>query len=120
MNVCFVKKKNLEQAANIDLDLSPERVLHRQEDNQYAVILHNDPVNGVDFVVKVIRSVFAYPLSKAVRLMLQAHFSGRSTLWVGSQNKAQEKRSAMIAHGPDPNRVEHGAQPLTVTIEWLV
>ena len=39
----------------------------------YAVILHNDDLNGMDFVVGVLRKVFGYTVPKCFELMLEAH-----------------------------------------------
>ncbi|MGF1528771.1 MAG: ATP-dependent Clp protease adaptor ClpS [Candidatus Competibacterales bacterium] len=84
---------------------------------KFAVVLHNDPFNSVEYVTKVIRAVFGYSLAKAVWLMLKAHFTGKATLWLGARLEAERKKAAMIAHGPDPLMVHRGAQALTVTVE---
>ena len=84
---------------------------------KYAVVLHNDPINGVDFVTRVIKSVFGYPTRKAIWLMLKAHFSGSSLLWSGSYNQALDKRNKVISFGPDPAMVDKGAEALKVSVE---
>ena len=94
-----------------------EEVTKEELAGKYSVVLHNDPINGVDFVTRVIHAVFGYGLRKSAWLMLKAHFTGRSTLWVGAKGEAEQKRNEMIAHGPDPNMLHKGAQPLTVTVE---
>ncbi len=86
---------------------------------KYSVILHNDPINGVDFVTRVINEVFGYSTGKAFWLMLKAHVTGKSTLWVGPQKDAASYQQKLIGKGPDPNMVHKGAEPLTVTIERL-
>ncbi|MEE4377371.1 MAG: ATP-dependent Clp protease adaptor ClpS [Candidatus Competibacteraceae bacterium] len=117
MHTCLLQKEDIEKLLKVELDFSVEQLLELEEAKQYAVILHNDPINGVDFVVRVIRAVFKYSTSKSIWLMLKAHFSGKSTLWIGAKHKAKEKQLAMIKHGPDPQMVSKGAKPLTVTIE---
>ena len=92
MKIYFFEKSNLENDVQVCLDLLSAQVLDIEEEKKYSVILHNDPINGVDFVVRVIRSVFNYPTSKSIWLMLKAHFTGKSTLWVGSLHEAQEKK----------------------------
>ena len=84
---------------------------------QYAVILYNDPINGVDYVAKIISSVFRYSMMKSVGLMLKAHFFGKSVLWIGSHTKAIEKQNQMIAFGADPAVIDKGAQTLRVNVE---
>ncbi len=94
-----------------------EELTQEELAGKYSVVLHNDPINGVDFVTRVIHAVFGYGMRKSAWLMLKAHFSGRSTLWVGARRVAEQKRNEMIAHGPDPNMLHKGAQPLAVTVQ---
>jgi len=83
----------------------------------YSVVLHNDDVNGFEFVVGVIRKVFHYGEPKAFRLTLAAHEQGRSILWSGSLEVAELKADQLRSCGPDPDMQSRGAQPLCVTIE---
>ena len=83
----------------------------------YAVILHNDDVNTVDFVIEVILKVFQYPVEKAIALMLEAHTTGRSIVWSGSKEVAELKADQIRSCGTDPQARERGAQPLQVSIE---
>src|SRR4051794_26658685 len=49
----------------------------------YAVILHNDDVNSMDHVVRsLLRSVPGIGIGKAVKIMLEAHNSGRAVVIV--------------------------------------
>ena len=88
-----------------------------QEQPPYAVILHNDNINGMDFVVKVLRKVFGYGYAKAFRLMIQAHISGRTTVWSGSLEVAELRAEQIVSCGPDPFTARRGARPLRVTVE---
>lgn len=83
----------------------------------YAVILHNDDLNTVEFVIEVILKVFHYPLEKAVALMMEAHNTGRSIVWSGSKEVAELKADQIRSCGADPVMKERGAQPLQVSIE---
>jgi ATP-dependent Clp protease adaptor protein ClpS len=85
----------------------------------YAVVLHNDDVNGADYVVVALRKVFNYSLTKAIGLMLQAHVTGRSIVWTGTLELAELKADQLRSCGPDPNMRERGALPLQVSIEPL-
>jgi ATP-dependent Clp protease adaptor protein ClpS len=85
----------------------------------YAVVLHNDDLNGFDFVVGVLRKVFNYAHLKAFRLTLEAHRTGRSIVWTGSLEVAELKADQMRSCGPDPNAKSRGAAPLSVSIEAL-
>jgi ATP-dependent Clp protease adaptor protein ClpS len=85
----------------------------------YAVILHNDPVNGFGYVVDVLRKVFGYGRSKAYWLTLKAHCTGRSIIWVGALEVAEFKAEQLRACGPDPDAISAAALPLGVSIEPL-
>lgn len=85
----------------------------------HAVVLHNDPVNGMDYVVGVLRRVFKYSTLRCVRLMLVAHFRGRVAVWTGSLEVAELKMEQLRAAGPDPRAMSRGAHRLTVSVEKL-
>jgi ATP-dependent Clp protease adaptor protein ClpS len=83
----------------------------------YAVILHNDDVNGMDFVIGVLRKVFGYTIPKCFELMLEAHEKGRAVVWVGALEVAELKADQVRSCGPDPAAKARGAQPLGVSVE---
>jgi ATP-dependent Clp protease adaptor protein ClpS len=83
----------------------------------YAVVLHNDDLNSMEFVVAVLRKVFGYTVEKCVELMLEAHEKGRSVVWVGALELAELKADQIRSCGPDPHSAPRGAQPLGVTVE---
>jgi len=85
----------------------------------YAVILHNDDVNGFDHVISVLRKVFHYGRIKAARLTLEAHLKGRSIVWSGQLEHAELKADQIRACGPDPVMKARGATTLKVTVEPL-
>ena len=47
-----------------------------QRQPPYAVVLHNDDFNTMDFVIAVLRKVFGYTVEKCFELMLEAHETG--------------------------------------------
>lgn len=49
-----------------------------ERDKRWNVIVWDDPVNTMQFVVLVFRSLFGFSLEKATRLMLQVHHEGKS------------------------------------------
>jgi ATP-dependent Clp protease adapter protein ClpS len=85
----------------------------------HAVILHNDPINGFDFVIGVLRQVFGYDGGKAFWLTLRAHLTGRSVVWSGCLEVAELRAEQIAGCGPDPAKISFGAQPLRVSIEEL-
>ena len=99
------------------IDEKINELLKPQYPGMYSVILHNDPINGVEFVTKVIKDVFNYSTRKALWLMFKAHFTGKSILWAGEYSKAKNKKLLLVGHGADPNMIEKNAKPLTVSVE---
>jgi ATP-dependent Clp protease adaptor protein ClpS len=98
-----------------DTDTDTESKTKRQP--PYAVILHNDDLNTMEFVIEVLRKVFGYTVEKCVTLMIEAHEKGRSVVWVGALEVAELKADQIRSCGPDPNQKAKGAQPLGVSVE---
>lgn len=88
-----------------------------QHPPRYAVVLHNDPINGFGYVVRMLMKVFSYHRAKAYWLTLKAHCTGHSRVWTGTFEVAETKAHELRACGPDPEQVAIGAQPLTVSVE---
>ena len=55
----------------------------------WKVVVLNDPVNLMNYVVLVFRRVFGYDEQKATRHMMEVHEEGRSVLWVGGREQAE-------------------------------
>jgi ATP-dependent Clp protease adaptor protein ClpS len=100
-----------------DVEVLPEEDAETRTRRQppYAVILHNDDRNGMDFVVTVLRKIFGYTVEKCVELMMEAHEKGRSVVWVGAMEVAELKADQIHSCGADPRAA--GAQPLAVSVE---
>lgn len=85
----------------------------------YAVVLHNDDLNTIGFVVAVLRKVFGFSLETAMQHTMEAHESGRSIVWTGTLEVAELKADQIHSCGADPFAAAAGAQPLGVTVEPL-
>lgn len=109
--------QGLDASSKNALDQKLDELLQSDKPGSYGVVLYNDPINGVDFVTKVIKEVFGYSTSKAIWLMLKAHFTGKSLLWCGPHKEARHKVAWMVSFGPDPNMVHKGAEALRVELE---
>lgn len=81
----------------------------------HAVVLHDDDHNTMPFVVAVLQKVFGYTLEKCVELMLSAHRTGRTVVWVGPLEVAELKADQIHSCGPDPTATK--SQPLHATVE---
>jgi len=83
----------------------------------FAVILHNDDINGFNFVIATLRKVFHYGRTKAFWLTLKAHLAGKVNVWSGTLEVAELKADQLRSCGADPKM--KGALTLMVTIEEL-
>lgn len=68
-------------------------------DRPWLVIVWNDPVNLMSYVVYVFQKLFGYTRDKATRLMLQVHHEGKAVVSDGAREKAEADVSRLHAHG---------------------
>lgn len=55
----------------------------------WRVVVLNDPVNLMNYVVMVFRKVFGFSENKATKHMMEVHQRGRSVVWSGSREQAE-------------------------------
>lgn len=55
----------------------------------WRVVVLNDPVNRMSYVVMVLRRVFGFAEERARKHMLEIHERGRSVLWSGTREQAE-------------------------------
>lgn len=58
-------------------------------DSPWRVIVLNDPVNLMNYVVMVFKRVLGFDDSKAAKHMREVHEKGRSVVWTGEREKAE-------------------------------
>ena len=58
-------------------------------DIPWNVVVHDDPVNLMQYVTVVLMKIFGYDEKKATTLMMQVHRAGRSIVWSGEREKAE-------------------------------
>ena len=56
---------------------------------RWRVVVLNDPVNLMSYVVLVFKKVFGFDEQTARRKMLEVHEQGRSVVWSGLREKAE-------------------------------
>ncbi len=66
-----------------------KNVAELQLDGVWRVVVLNDPVNLMSYVVLVFKKVFGFDDTKARKHMLEVHEQGRSVVWVGLREKAE-------------------------------
>jgi ATP-dependent Clp protease adaptor protein ClpS len=68
-------------------------------DRVWQVVVWNDPVNLMSYVVWVFRKLFGHPEPEATRLMLQVHHEGRAVVSSGPLEKAEFDCHRLHHHG---------------------
>ena len=74
-----------------ETDVNVQQKPKLQEPRLFRVILHNDNYTTMDFVVKVIVSVFHKPAAEATRIMLDVHKKGYGVVGVYTWDIASTK-----------------------------
>jgi ATP-dependent Clp protease adaptor protein ClpS len=74
-----------------DLDVEP--------DVPWIVIVWNDPINLMSYVVFVFQKLFGYSHAKATKLMLDVHHKGRAVVSSGAKERCEWDVSRLHAHG---------------------
>ena len=70
---------------------SVEDSIEIREPGEYKVLLHNDNYTTMDFVVKVLKSVFHKSLEEANQIMLNVHKKGIGVCGIYTQEIAETK-----------------------------
>jgi ATP-dependent Clp protease adaptor protein ClpS len=77
----------------VPLSVNPETIeiteTEPELDQVWKVIVLNDPVNLMNYVVMVFRKVFGYGEQKAIKHMKEVHELGKSILWTGEREQAE-------------------------------
>ncbi|MCX6955603.1 MAG: ATP-dependent Clp protease adaptor ClpS [Verrucomicrobia bacterium] len=64
-------------------------VTELQLEGAWRVVVLNDPVNLMSYVVLVFKKVFGFDDPTARKHMMEVHEGGRSVVWVGLREKAE-------------------------------
>ena len=68
-------------------------------DVPWIVIVWNDPINLMSYVVYVFQKLFGYPREKATKLMLDVHYKGKAIVSSGSKDKVETDVAKLHAAG---------------------
>lgn len=68
-------------------------------DVPWLVVVWNDPVNLMEYVVWVLRKLFGHSLEEATRLMLLVHNEGRAIVNDGPREQAEIDCYRLHQHG---------------------
>jgi ATP-dependent Clp protease adaptor protein ClpS len=67
----------------------PSTVTEEQLADQWLVVVLDDPVNLMSYVVMVFKKVFGFDEMIARKHMLEVHEQGRSVVWAGVREQAE-------------------------------
>ncbi len=70
---------------------SPASATRSALERRWLVVVHNDPVNLMGYVVLVFRRVLGMNREDATRHMMEVHRDGRSVVWAGSREPAEHR-----------------------------
>jgi ATP-dependent Clp protease adaptor protein ClpS len=68
-------------------------------DVAWSVVVWDDPVNLMDYVVFVFQTVLGIETAKATELMLEVHNNGKSSVFTGVRERAEFVATRMHSHG---------------------
>jgi ATP-dependent Clp protease adaptor protein ClpS len=77
----------------------------------FQVVLHNDDYTTMEFVVKILESVFHKPEPEAFRIMMQVHLEGKGVCGAYTYEEAETK--AATVH----DLAQNAGFPLRATVE---
>ena len=66
-----------------------ETIRKTELESSWKVVVLNDPVNLMSYVVLVFKKVFGFDETRARKHMLEVHEQGRSVVWTGSRERAE-------------------------------
>ncbi len=78
---------------------SPTSTRPSRSARPWVVVVWNDPVNLMSYVVYVFQKLFGYSKEKATKLMLDVHHKGKAAVSSGNREQAETDVSRLHAHG---------------------
>lgn len=85
--IMAIRQTSLKERKRIDI----------REPRRYKVIIHNDEVTTMDFVVRVLREVFFMSPEDAETMMMKVHNEGESVVGIYSYDIARSKVSKAMS-----------------------
>ncbi len=82
-----------------ETDREPDLEGGSSVDKPWLVIVWNDPVNLMSYVVYVLQKLFGYSREKATRLMLEVHHDGKAVVASGGREKAEADVARLHSYG---------------------
>jgi ATP-dependent Clp protease adaptor protein ClpS len=84
--------------APVEVD-RPAGDLGAEPDVPWIVIVWNDPINLMSYVVYVFQKLFGYGRQEATKLMLDVHHKGKAVVAHGTRERCEADVARLHAHG---------------------
>jgi ATP-dependent Clp protease adaptor protein ClpS len=97
-----------------EAEVQEEQQTRRQP--PYHVILLNDDDHTYEYVILMLKELFAHPIEKGFELAKEVDRTGRAVVCTTSLERAELKRDQIHAYGPDP-RIPRCKGSMTAEIE---
>jgi ATP-dependent Clp protease adaptor protein ClpS len=102
----------METKTSPDIEITQEEQQETAYEPLYRVIIHNDDVTPMDFVVHVLRSIFMLLLPDAVKVMYLAHYRGEAVVQTLPKNEAEKRiNKAHFAAGLENHPLHFSMEP---------
>ena len=73
-----------------------------QRQPPYNVILHNDDDHSFEYVIRMLKELFAHSEETGFKMAEEVHKTGKVIVCTTSMERAELKRDQIHAYGPDP------------------
>lgn len=81
----------METRATPEIEITEDRQQETAYEPMFRVIIHNDDVTPMDFVVHVLRGIFMLLLPDAVKVMYITHYRGEAVVQILPKNEAEKR-----------------------------
>jgi ATP-dependent Clp protease adaptor protein ClpS len=87
----MLRHKQMETRTAPDIQIGEDQQQETAYEPLYRVIIHNDDVTPMDFVVHVLSSIFMLLAPDAVRVMYTAHYRGEAVVQILPKSEAEKR-----------------------------
>jgi ATP-dependent Clp protease adaptor protein ClpS len=81
----------METQSTPDVKITQDEQQETAYEPMYRVIIHNDDVTPMDFVIVVLHNIFMLQPSDAVKVMLTAHYRGETVVQILPKSEGEQR-----------------------------
>ena len=95
-----------------EIEITEDQQQETAYEPMFRVIIHNDDVTPMDFVVHVLRTIFMLLLPDAVKVMYTAHYRGEAVVQILPKSEAETRiNKAHFAAGLEDYPLHFSMEP---------